>query len=584
MEDRTASRLRADVSNVVFDFVISYITDPRDRDAVSMVCQRWKELDAQTRKHVTIALCYSSTPKQLQERFPFLESVKLKGKPRAAMYNLISEDWGGYVTPWVEEFAKSFPCLKSLHLRRMIVRDSDLQLLAQSRGNALQVLKLDKCSGCSTDGLLHITRGCRNLRTLFLEESTIMDNDGEWLHELALHNTVLESLNFYMTYLNNIRFQDLEMIAKKCRSLVSVKISDQEILDLAGFFQSATALEEFAGGCFNDEPEKYSAVSFPPRLCFLGPSYLGKNELPVVFPSASILRKLDLLYTLLDEEDHCLLIRRCPNLEILETRNVIGDRGLEVVGRCCKRMRRLRIERGADELEMEDEGGVVSQRGLIAVAQGCLELEYFAVHVTDITNESLECMGMHLKNLRDFRLVLLDRQEIITDLPLDNGVRALLSGCNKLQRFALYLRRGGLTDVGLGYIGHYSPNVKWILLGHVGESDAGLLEFSRGCPRLQKLEMRGCCFSEHALANAVLQLQLNSLRYLWVQGYGASETGRDLLAMARPFWNMELIPTRQVLDLDSHGEAVGSQHPAHILAYYSLAGKRTDFPSSVVPL
>lgn len=149
------------MSNVVFDFVIPYITDPRDRAAVSMVCQRWKELDAQTRKHVTIALCYSSTPKQLRERFPFLESVKLKGKPRAAMYNLISEDWGGYVTPWVEEFAKSFPCLKSLNLRRMIVRDSDLQLLAQSRGNALQVLKLDKCSGFSTDGLLHITRGCR---------------------------------------------------------------------------------------------------------------------------------------------------------------------------------------------------------------------------------------------------------------------------------------------------------------------------------------------------------------------------------------------------------------------------------------
>lgn len=247
-------------------------------------------------------------------------------------------------------------------------------------------------------------------------------------------------------------------------------------------------------------------------------------------------------------------------------------------------MRRLRIERGADELEMEAEGGVISQRGLIAVAQGCLELEYFAVHVTDITNESLEYIGTHLKNLHDFRLVLLDSQEIITDLPLDNGVRALLSGCPKLTRFALYLRPGGLTDVGLGYVGQYSPNVNWILLGHVGESDAGLMEFSKGCPRLQKLEMRGCCFSERALANAVLLLQLKSLRYLWVQGYGASESGSDLLAMARPFWHIELIPTRQVLDLDPNGETVGSQHPAHILGYCSLAGKRTDFPSSVIPL
>ena len=36
-------------------------------------------------------------------------------------------------------------------------------------------------------------------------------------------------------------------------------------------------------------------------------------------------------------------------------------------------------------------------------------------------------------------------------------MRALLRGCDKLRRFALYLRRGGLTDVGLGYIGQYSP-------------------------------------------------------------------------------------------------------------------------------
>ena len=123
---------------------------------------------------------------------------------------------------------------------------------------------------------------------------------------------------------------------------------------------------------------------------------------------------------------------------------------------------------------MEDEEGVVSQRGLIALSHGCPELEYLAVYVSDITNASLEHIGTHLKNLCDFRLVLLDREEKITDLPLDNGVRALLRGCDKLRRFALYLRPGGLTDVGLGYVGQYSPNVRWMLLGYVGETDAGL--------------------------------------------------------------------------------------------------------------
>lgn len=253
-----------------------------------------------------------------------------------------------------------------------------------------------------------------------------------------------------------------------------------------------------------------------------------------------------------------------------------------ILGHSCKKLRRLRIERGADDQEMEDEEGVVSQRGLTALAEGCLELEYIAVYVSDITNASLECMGAHLKNLCDFRLVLLDREEKITDLPLDNGVRALLRGCYKLRRFALYLRPGGLTDIGLGYIGMYSPNVRWMLLGYVGESDAGLITFSRGCPRLQKLEMRGCCFSENALAMAVLQL--TSLRYLWVQGYRGSPTNSDLLAMARPFWNIELIPARRDFRVDTVGEPVGTDHPAHILAYYSLAGQRTDFPDTVMPL
>ncbi|XP_059666372.1 coronatine-insensitive protein 1-like [Cornus florida] len=582
MEDRNVNRAGGGMSDLVFECVIQYIHDSRDREAVSLVCRRWYEIDASSRKHITIALCYATTPKQLWRRFRHLESLKLKGKPRAAMFNLIPEDWGGYITPWVEEISTSFSCLKEIHFRRMIVKDSDLELLAQSRGHTLQVLKLDKCSGFSTDGLLHIGRLCRSLRTLFLEESTIDEKDGEWLHQLALNNTVLKILNFYMTELVKVSSQDLGLIARNCHSLVSVKISDCEILQLVDLFRAAPLLEEFSGGSFSEQPESYSSVSFPPRLCRLGLSYLGTDEMPIVFPFASLLKKLDLLYAFLDTEGHCLLIQRCHNLEILETRDVIGDRGLEVLAQCCKRLRRLRIEHGADEQGLEDAEGVVSQRGLIALAQGCLELEYMAVHVSDITNESLEYIGTYLKNLFDFRLVLLDLEERITDLPLDNGVRALLSGLHNLRRFALYLRPGGLTDLGLSYIGQYSQNVRWMLLGNVGESDAGLLELSKGCPRLQKLEMRGCCFSEQAMAIATLQF--TSLRYLWVHAYRASPTGRDLLAMARPFWNIELIPSRKVPVPNLLGEVVFVEHPPHILAYYSLAGQRSDFPDSVIPL
>jgi len=83
--------------------------------------------------------------------------------------------------------------------------------------------------------------------------------------------------------------------------------------------------------------------------------------------------------------------------------------------------------------------------------------------------------------------------------------------------------------VGLGYIGQYSANVKWMLLGDLGLTNEALLQFSNGCPSLQKLEIGGSpFFTESALA--VFAQRLKSLRYLWVQGYRASPSGLVSLA------------------------------------------------------
>ncbi|KAG2602018.1 hypothetical protein PVAP13_5KG646500 [Panicum virgatum] len=527
--------------------VFGYVDDPRDREAASLVCRRWHRIDALSRKHVTVGFCYAVEPARLLARFPRLESLALKGKPRAAMYGLIPEDWGAYAAPWLAQLAAPLECLKAIHLRRMTVTDEDVAVLVRARGHMLQVLKLDKCSDFSTDALRLIARSCRSLRTLFLEECIIDDKGSEWLHELAVNNSVLVTLNFYMTELK-VEPSDLELLAKNCKSLLSLKISDCDLSDLIGFLQTSKALQEFAGGSFSEVGEytKYEK------------------------------------YTLLTTEDHCQIIAKCPNLLVLEVRNVIGDRGLEVVADTCKKLRRLRIERGEDDPGQEEQGGV-SQIGLTAVAVGCRELEYIAAYVSDITNGALESIGTFCKNLYDFRIVLLDQQKEITDLPLDNGVRALLRNCTKLRRFAFYLRPGGLSDVGLGYIGQYSGNIQYMLLGNVGESDNGLIQFAMGCTNLRKLELRSCCFSERALAVAVLQMP--SLRYIWVQGYRASPTGQDLLLMARPFWNIEFAPPspENVYRMMADGQpCVDNQ--AQVLAYYSLAGRRPDCPQWLVTL
>ncbi|PON84259.1 hypothetical protein TorRG33x02_200130 [Trema orientale] len=72
-----------------------YIHNPKDRDAVSLVCCRWYKLDTFMPKHVAIALYYTTTPDRLRSHFGYLESLKFNRKSRASMFNLISEDWGG---------------------------------------------------------------------------------------------------------------------------------------------------------------------------------------------------------------------------------------------------------------------------------------------------------------------------------------------------------------------------------------------------------------------------------------------------------------------------------------------------------
>eukprot|EP00252_Welwitschia_mirabilis_P010229 TRINITY_DN23402_c0_g1_i1.p1 TRINITY_DN23402_c0_g1~~TRINITY_DN23402_c0_g1_i1.p1 ORF type:complete len:583 (-),score=85.49 TRINITY_DN23402_c0_g1_i1:394-2142(-) len=569
--ERRLSRAFSDGGGMVdeaLELVMAHLDDPRDRSAVSLVCKKWYQVDARTRKHVTVAFCYSIKPSDLSFRFPRLESLKLKAKPRAAMFNLIPADWGGYAGPWIREITINFLCLKSLHLRRMVVTDDDLRILICGRGHMLQVLKLDMCSGFSTEGLYEVARICRLLRVLFLEESTIEDKGGDWLHELAINNnSSLETLNFYMTGLETVNVTDIILIAAKCPCLTSLKINDCDFHYLTDVFKNAKSLEEFGGGSFVEvngaDPSSYHMIKLPSKVTSLSGLYdMSELEMPFLFPQASFLKKLDLKFTRLSAEDHCALLQLCTNLEILEVLNVIGDSGLRVVAEHCKRLKRLRVERGEDDL------GSASHEGLATVAEGCPDLEFIAVYVSDITNSALEAVGRFCKKLRDFRLVLLDKEEEVADLPLDNGVRDLLLGCQKLTRFACYLRPGGLSDTGLGYIGRYSTHVRWMLLGYVGESDSGLRQFSLGCPKLERLELRGCCFSESAISVAVLNLR--ALKYIWVQGYDATPTGKDLLFMARPFWNIEFTPE-------------GIERPAEVLAYYSLAGRRTDHPETVIP-
>lgn len=144
----------------VLEHVFDFLTSHRDRNAVSMVCKTWYRVESFSREKVFIGNCYAINPERLIARFPRLRSLTLKGKPHFADFNLVPPDWGGYVYPWIEAMAKASINLEELRLKRMVVSDESLELLARSFPN-FKSLVLVSCEGFTTDGLAAIASNCR---------------------------------------------------------------------------------------------------------------------------------------------------------------------------------------------------------------------------------------------------------------------------------------------------------------------------------------------------------------------------------------------------------------------------------------
>nr|GEY18791.1 ACT domain-containing protein [Tanacetum cinerariifolium] len=107
----------------------------------------------------------------------------------------------------------------------MVVSVSDLQLLATTRGGDLRSLEIRGCNMFSEDRLVDVVRYCISLSCLRLERNEIDSTaNGKWLHELALRNMVIESLNFDYPF-DMYDMKDLTRLANKCsNSLVSLSI------------------------------------------------------------------------------------------------------------------------------------------------------------------------------------------------------------------------------------------------------------------------------------------------------------------------------------------------------------------------
>jgi len=144
----------------VVEHIFSFLGCHCDRNAVSVVCKTWYKIERLSRRSVFIGNCYAVSPERVMTRFPEVKSLIVKGKPHFADFNMVPHGWGGFAGPWIEVAVRNCLGLEELRLKRMVVSDENLELLARSFPN-FKALVLDTCEGFSTDGLAAIATHCR---------------------------------------------------------------------------------------------------------------------------------------------------------------------------------------------------------------------------------------------------------------------------------------------------------------------------------------------------------------------------------------------------------------------------------------
>ncbi|CAA2970606.1 TRANSPORT INHIBITOR RESPONSE 1-like [Olea europaea subsp. europaea] len=561
----------------VLEYVFAFLSSDKDRNAVSLVCKSWYEIERWCRRRVFIGNCYAVSPQIMIRRFPEVRAVKIKGKPHFADFNLVPERWGAYVYPWISAMARSYPWLEEIKLKRMVVTDESLELISKSFKN-FKVLSLSSCEGFTTDGLSSIAANCRNLRELDLRESEVEDLSGHWLSHFPDNFTSLVSLN--MSCLGSeVSFSALERLISRCPNLKTLWLNRAVPVEkLASLLRRAPQLVEFGtGACsteirtdiFSNLVEAFSGCKHLKSLSGFWdvvPAYL-----PAMYSVCSRITKLNLSYATVQSPDLVELISQCSNLKCLWVLDYIEDAGLKALSSYCKDLQELRVF-PSDPYSAEPNVSLTEQ-GLVTVSAGCPKLQSVLYFCRQMSNAALIAIARNRPNLIRFRLCIIEPQapDYLTLEPLDTGFGAIVEHCKELRRLSL---SGLLTDRVFEYIGTHAKKLEMLSLAFAGDSDLGLHHVLSGCESLRKLEIRDCPFGDRALlANAA---KLETMRSLWMSSCSVSYGACKLLGQKMPNLNVEVIDERG--PPDSRPESISVEK---LYVYRTVAGPRADKPDFV---
>ncbi|OIW17410.1 hypothetical protein TanjilG_22522 [Lupinus angustifolius] len=561
----------------VLEHVFSFIHCDKDRNAISLVCKSWYEIERWCRKRVFIGNCYAVSPTALIKRFPEVRSIELKGKPHFADFNLVPEGWGGYVCHWIDAMANGYPWLEEIKLKRMVVTDESLELVAKSFKN-FKVLVLTSCEGFTNHGLAAIASNCRGLRMLDLQESGDEDLNGNWLSHFPDSYTSLVSLNISCLS-NEVSLSALERLLGRCPNLKSLRLNRPVPLDrLANLLRWCPQLVELGTGVCSTEmrPEVFAnlaeAFSRCRQLkCLSGFWDVLPTYLAAVYPICSRLTSLNLSYAILQSSDLIKLVSQCPSLTRLWVLDHIEDAGLDALAASCKDLNELRVF-PSDPFGLEP-NVVLTERGLVSVSEGCPKLQSVLYFCRQMSNAALHTIAQNRPNMTRFRLCIIEPRtpDYLTLQPLDSGFGAIVEHCKDLQRLSL---SGLLTDRVFEYIGTYAKKLEMLSVAFAGDSDLGLHHVLSGCDNLRKLEIRDCPFGDKALlANAA---KLETMRSLWMSSCSVSYGACKLLGQKMPRLNVEVIDERG--PPDSRPDTCPVEK---LYIYRTLAGPRSDMPGFV---
>ncbi|XP_073155390.1 protein TRANSPORT INHIBITOR RESPONSE 1-like [Henckelia pumila] len=559
----------------VLEKVLSLIDSHKDRNSVSLVCKNWYNAERWTRTNLFIGNCYSVSPEIVARRFPRIKSVRLKGKPRFSDFNMLPRDWGADVNPWLVMFAKVYPFLEELRLKRMTISDESLELLAKSFPG-FKALSLSSCDGFSDDGLNAIATYCMNLTELNLQDNVTEDIAGGWLSCFPDNFVSLEILNF-ASLNSEVSFDALERLVSRCKSLRVLKVNESVNLEqLQRLLELAPQLTELGTGSFMQEltPRQYEDLEISFRNCkdlhvLSGLWEVTSPYFPALYGACAGLTFLNLSDAALQSVEFSKLLAHCPNLRRLWVVDTVEDKGLEAVGSSCPLLEELRVF-PADPYDRHHRHGV-TDLGFLAVSRGCRKLHYVLYFCRRMTNAAVVAIVQNCPDFTHFRLCIMNpgQPDYLTNEPMDEAFAAVAKTCTKLQRLSV---SGLLTDLTFEYIGKYAKNLETLSVAFAGSSDWGMQCVLEGCPKLRKLEIRDCPFGNAALLSGLEKYE--RMRSLWMSACNLTMKGCMLLARKMPRLNVEVIKDEE--SDDSQAEKV--------YVYRSIAGPRQDAPPFVLTL